>query len=174
MKERVERMVAKLKKQSYVAAWNVLALTRILVGFVFFWAFLDKTFGLGFATQSGHAWINGSSPTTGFLKGVEGPFSDFFTSLAGNAFIDGLFMFGLFGLGVALILGIGVRIAAVAGTLLLAMLWAASLPLATNPLIDDHVINASILWLVALAPRRFSLANIWTSLAFVKKRRWLW
>ena len=30
-----------------------LASLRILTGFVFLWAFLDKTFGLGYATASG-------------------------------------------------------------------------------------------------------------------------
>ena len=29
----------------------------------FLWAFLDKAFGLGYATPSGNAWINGGSPT---------------------------------------------------------------------------------------------------------------
>ena len=40
---------------------------RVLLGFEFLWAFLDKTFGLGYATPSARAWINGGSPTKGFL-----------------------------------------------------------------------------------------------------------
>ncbi|MFJ9669116.1 hypothetical protein ACIRPP_31690, partial [Streptomyces sp. NPDC101219] len=31
----------------------VLASVRVLMGFVFLWAFLDKTFGFGYATASG-------------------------------------------------------------------------------------------------------------------------
>src|SRR6266511_711287 len=47
-----------------------LAVFRVAVGFVFLWAFLDKTFGLGYATPSAKAWINGGSPTKGFLSGL--------------------------------------------------------------------------------------------------------
>src|SRR5690606_6862690 len=46
----------------------VLAAARIAIGWVFLWAFLDKTFGLGFATAREDAWINGGSPTFGFLN----------------------------------------------------------------------------------------------------------
>ena len=57
---------------------------RILMGFIFLWAFLDKTFGLGVATPADKAWIAGGSPTTGFLSNaVQGPFATFFNSLAG-------------------------------------------------------------------------------------------
>ncbi|MDV9177050.1 hypothetical protein R6V09_43855, partial [Streptomyces sp. W16] len=34
---------------------------RLLTGFVFLWAFLDKTFGFGYATASGKGWIDGGS-----------------------------------------------------------------------------------------------------------------
>ena len=56
--------------------WGLL---RIAMGWIFLWAFLDKCFGLGFATGrdpetgaidfgSADAWINGGSPTEGFLS----------------------------------------------------------------------------------------------------------
>ena len=45
-----------------LAARRVLAVLRIMFGFYFLWAFLDKTFGLGFATPAAKAWINGGSP----------------------------------------------------------------------------------------------------------------
>ncbi len=92
----------------------LMGITRIALGFVFLWAFLDKTFGLGFATASEDAWINGGSPTFGYLNfATEGKaFHDFFAGLAGTA-ADWLFMLGLLGIGLALILGIGTRIAAV-------------------------------------------------------------
>ena len=72
----------------------VAAALRLSLGWVFFWAFLDKTFGLGFATPPERAWIEGGSPTTGFLKGVEGTFADFFNGMAGQAWADWLFMIG--------------------------------------------------------------------------------
>lgn len=52
-----------------------LAALRITTGFVFLRAFFDKLFGLGYATKSANAWINGGSPTEGFLSRVAvGPF----------------------------------------------------------------------------------------------------
>ncbi|MFB9722467.1 hypothetical protein ACFFRU_27415, partial [Planobispora longispora] len=62
-------------------AW---AITRISIGWVFLWAFLDKTFGWGVATPAERAWIGGGSPTTGFLKGTgENALGGFFSGLAG-------------------------------------------------------------------------------------------
>lgn len=81
------------------------ALARISLGFVFLWAFLDKTFGLGHGTTDKAAWINGGSPTNGFLsKGTSGPLADFYQSFAGATWADWLFMLGLAGIGTALIL----------------------------------------------------------------------
>ncbi|GAA3367536.1 hypothetical protein GCM10017744_080050 [Streptomyces antimycoticus] len=59
---------------------------RFLTGFVFLWAFLDKTFGFGYATGSGEGWIDGGSPTKGFLSGVAaGPMESTFHDWAGAA-----------------------------------------------------------------------------------------
>ena len=58
------------------------------------------------------AWINGASPTEGFLKfGADGPFQGFYNSIAGAALVDWLFMLGLLGIGLALTLGIATRLA---------------------------------------------------------------
>ena len=92
--------LAELGHKSRVAP-VVWAVTRLGLGFIFLWAFVDKLFGLGFATPTERAWVNGGSPTTGFLSGVEGPFADFFTPMAGQAWADWLFMAGLAGIGVA-------------------------------------------------------------------------
>ncbi len=94
-----------------------LAVFRVAVGFVFLWAFLDKTFGLGYATPSAKAWINGGSPTKGFLSGVAaGPLESTFHSWAGAPWADWLFMAGLLGIGLALTLGVALRIAAASGS----------------------------------------------------------
>lgn len=66
-------------------AW---ATARIALGFVFAWAFVDKLFGLGYATPSERAWLNGGSPTTGYLGGVEGTFAGLFNAIAGQGWAD--------------------------------------------------------------------------------------
>ena len=141
-------------------ARRVLAVLRIAFGLTFLWAFFDKLLALGFHTGYGQdgtldrfgdaAWVNGGSPTEGFLKfGADGPFEGFYHSLAGTAFADWAFMLGLLGIGTALTLGIGVRFAAYAGALLYVMMWTVVLPPENNPVLDDHILGA--ITLVALA-----------------------
>ncbi len=117
-----------------------LGILRILFGFVFLWAFFDKLFGLGFATARDKAWILGNSPTTGFLFNANGVFGVFFKSLAGQVFVDWLFMLGLLLIGTALVLGIAMKITAYSGSTLMFLMWLAELPLQNNPLIDEHII----------------------------------
>lgn len=168
------------------SAAKALAVLRIAIGFVFLWAFLDKMFGLHYATPSAKAWINGGSPTDGFLSGVAvGPLQSTFHSMAGTWWADGLFMLGLLGVGVALMAGIVVRIGAVSGVLLVAGMWLATYPLAqfdatgaatrsTNPFIDDHVLEALILIVVALAcaGTTWGLGRMWVRIPFVNRHRW--
>ena len=100
---------------------------------MFVWAFLDKTFGPGYETLSKAAWINGGSPTGGFLSHApKGPFARFYNNIAGAAWADWLFMAALAGIGIALTLGITMRIAAAVGATLLvmtALFFAAHLPI---------------------------------------------
>ncbi|MFF4189952.1 hypothetical protein [Nonomuraea sp. NPDC001831] len=150
----------------------VWAVARIAIGWIFLWAFLDKTFGWGFATPAGKAWIAGGSPTTGFLKGTgENALGGLFSSLAGQVWVDWLFMAGLAGVGLALVLGVGTRIAAVAGTLMLTLMWAAELPLATNPFLDEHIVYAIVLIGLAMtgAGATLGLGN----LPIVRRNAWL-
>ena len=160
-------------------AAKVLAVLRITTGFIFLWAFLDKTFGLGYATPAERAWVNGGSPTKGFLSGVEvGPFQGFFHSIAGQTWADWLFMLGMLGVGLALILGIGLRAAAGAGTAIMAMMWLAEWPLASgssNPIVDYHVVYAlaAIIFALTYAGQTWGLGKIWAKLPIVQKNRWL-
>jgi thiosulfate dehydrogenase [quinone] large subunit len=168
-------------------AAKFLAVFRVVLGFEFLWAFLDKTFGLGYATPSARAWINGGSPTKGFLSNVAvGPFESTFHSWAGAAWADWTFMVGLLAIGIALILGIGLRIAAVSGTLMMLGMWAAEWPLAkytsagepsmsTNPIVDYHIIYALALIALALtyAGHTWGLGKLWAKLPFVHRNRWL-
>ncbi|MEO5609273.1 MAG: hypothetical protein ABIQ92_06405, partial [Ornithinibacter sp.] len=97
----------------------VLGALRLSLGWVFLWAFVDKLFGLGHETPSKGAWVNGGSPTKGFLgNATSGPLADFYQSFAGAAWADWLFMAGLAAIGVALMAGVAMRFAAAAGALL--------------------------------------------------------
>ncbi|MER6283147.1 hypothetical protein [Streptomyces sviceus] len=165
----------------------VFAGLRLLTGFVFLWAFLDKTFGLGYATQSGKGWIDGGSPTKGFLSGVAaGPMESTFHSWAGDTWADWLFMLGLLGIGVALIAGAALRLAAVAGTVMMALMWAAEWPpaqhlsdgspsMSTNPFADYHLIYAVVLIALAAvgAGAVWGLGKAWARLPFVSRHPWL-
>jgi thiosulfate dehydrogenase [quinone] large subunit len=159
---------------------------RLAIGFEFLWAFLDKTFGLGYSTAGAHAWINGGSPTTGFLAGVNvGPFQGIFNGIASAPVVDWLFMLGLLGVGVALILGVALRPAAIAGIAMLLMMYAATWPFATlgggqptgstNPIVDDHIV--STLGLVVIASLAAwsvgPLSRIWSRLPVVRSHGWL-
>ncbi|MBP2706725.1 hypothetical protein JOL79_23240 [Microbispora sp. RL4-1S] len=150
----------------------VWAAARIAIGWVFLWAFLDKLFGWGFATPAAKAWINGGSPTTGFLKGTtDHTFGGLFNALAGQAWVDWLFMTGLAGIGAALVLGVGMRLAATTGGLLLLMMWAAELPLTTNPFMDEHIVYAIVLAGLTLvgAGNTLGLARWWASTPLVRR-----
>ena len=152
-----------------------IALLRLSIGFVFLWAFLDKLFGLGYATPGARAWINGGSPTKGFLSNVDiGPFQSAYNSIAGTWWADTLFMLGLLGVGLAVMLGVFMNISAVAGSLMMLLMWAAEWPFAqftssgeasgsTNPFMDYHLIYALVLIVLAVlgAGRYFGIAPWW-------------
>lgn len=128
---------------------------RLLMGFIFLWAFLDKTFGLGIATESSKAWIAGGSPTTGFLaNAVQGPFATFFNSLAGVVLVDRLFMLGLLFVGVTLILNRYVKWGAVAGIFMMLLMYASLLFPENNPFVDDHLVYAVLLGYIAINSKR--------------------
>jgi len=158
-----------------VAAGYVLAALRIVIGWVFLWAFLDKLFGLGHATPSAKSWINGGSPTKGFLSSSTGPFASMYHNMAGDTWVNWLFMLGLAGIGTALILGIGMRIAAVAGTVMYLMMFAVVLPPETNPVVDDHIIGALAIIVLTLtsAGDTLGLGRWWKNLPTVQHNPWL-
>lgn len=131
---------------------TLLALLRMALGGVFLWAFLDKTFGLGFSTKPAEAWIAGASPTAGYLRfAVEGPLAGVFQAMAGNPLVDWLFMLAMGLGGLALILGIAVRPAALATGVTMGLIYLSAFPPAHNPLLDEHVVYILALGLVAWA-----------------------
>lgn len=136
---------------------KILAFARILIGWTFMWPFLDKLFGLGFGTPAERAWVNGGTPAQGFMKNATGPFGGFFQNITGT-WADWLFMLGLFGIGLAMLLGAGLKIAAWSGTLLMFLMYLAEFPHgqpadfhATNPITDSHWHEAALLLISAYA-----------------------
>lgn len=151
-------------------------LARVGLGWIFLWAFLDKLFGLGFATEKGSAWLDGVSPTAGFLEyATHGPFVEIFQAMAGSPIVDWLFMMGLLGLGLALILGIGLRVAAFSGGLMMFMMWLSMLPPENNPFVDEHLIYILLMFGLALqeAGDVWGLGKWWKKTALVRKWKWL-
>jgi len=149
-----------------------LAAVRLSLGWVFVWAFLDKMFGLGHETPSAGAWVNGGSPTAGFLgKATAGPFATAYQSIAGDTWVNIAFMFALAAIGVALMLGIAMRLAAAGGALLLVMMWTAVLPPDNNPFMDSHLVYALVLVVLALtgAGRTLGLGRRWERISLVNR-----
>jgi len=160
-------------------AWTVL---RLLLGWAFVWAFLDKMFGLGFATcratsaqgaklasidyVCSASMIKGGSPTFGFLTYATpashlGGLFDWMPSSGPDTIgvADVLFMAVLLLGGVALMLGIGTRIAAIgAAVLMLFMFLASEVWPANNPVNSSHVIEmVAYLGIASVGPGAFSL-----------------
>jgi thiosulfate dehydrogenase (quinone) large subunit len=166
---------------------RVLAVLRIMMGLTFLWAFLDKTFGLGYATASGQAWVNGGSPTKGFLGHVEvGPLQSTLQGWAGSGWANWGFMLALLGIGLALLFGVGMRVAAASATILLGAMWIAEWPPArhtsagvatssTNPLIDYHLVYIVVVIALALyaAGNTWGLGRQWAKLNLVNRNHWL-
>ena len=133
-----------------------LAVLRLATGFIFLWAFVDKAFGLGFSTPAERAWLNGGAPSQGFLNSdaVVGPLKPFFDAIASPT-SDVLFMVAMLAIGAAVMLGIGLRVSAVVGTVLMLAMYLAEWPFganaaSNNPLVDYHIIYALALIVVAV------------------------
>ncbi|MFF9000477.1 hypothetical protein ACF1GW_13865 [Streptomyces achromogenes] len=181
------RSAVSARSGTHTAPAYALASLRVLTGFVFLWAFLDKTFGLGYATASGKGWTDGGSPTKGFLSSVAaGPMESTFHSWAGDTWADWLFMLGLLGIGLAVMAGVALRPAALAGTAMMALMWLAEWPpakhlsngepsMSTNPFTDYHVIYALALIAVATAGAgtTWGLGRQWARLPVVHAHTWL-
>lgn len=152
----------------------VWAAARLVLGSIFLWAFFDKLLGLGYSTPAARAWVNGGSPTMGFLSNTKGWFAPFFQGIAGNPVTDVLFMAALLGIGAALVLGIGMRVAAASGAALMIMMYLAATPGVagtTNPIVDNHLVFALVLVGLAMsnAGSVLGFGGAWSSLEVVKK-----
>ena len=160
-----------------------LAGLRIVTGLVFLWAFLDKLFGLGYSTPRDGAWLRGGSPTEGFLGSIDaGPLASTFRAMAGDWWVDWLFMLGLLAVGVVITLGTAMRVGAVIGALLVGLMWlaewhparytsAGELTRSTNPLVDYHVVYVLVFAALAVtaAGDRWGFGRAWKRLPLVRR-----
>jgi thiosulfate dehydrogenase [quinone] large subunit len=165
------------------AAGLVLGVLRIVVGWTFLWAFVDKLFALGYATGrdpdtgavdrfGDAAWIHGGSPTYGFLAfAADGPFEDFYHNIAGDTWADWLFMAGLLGIGVSLTLGVFMRLGTISGVVMYLLMWSVVLPPENNPITDDHTIGALVVAVLGLyaAGRYLGLGRWWERRSLVRR-----
>jgi thiosulfate dehydrogenase (quinone) large subunit len=119
------------------------------------------------------AWINGGSPTYGFLTfGAHGPLANFYNSIASSVLVEWLFMLGLFFAGFTLTFGIMIRLGGLSGSLLMLLMYSALLPPENHPFIDEHIIYAFFMlgFVFVHTCRHLGLGRWWTSLGFVKNR----
>lgn len=167
-----------MAKHSMNASPYAWALLRISLGYIFLWAFFDKLLGLKFATcaDSGvgcdKAWLQGGSPTEGFLShATSGPFADFYQNLAGQAWVDWLFMLGLLVIGLGLLLGTWVRFATLSGVILLLLMWSSLLWPANTPGVDEHIIYMLALFGIALTDEHqvWGLRGWWLKTSLAKR-----
>ena len=171
--------------------WGVL---RLLMGWTFLWAFLDKMFGLGFSTgrdvetmvitfNGPDAWINGGSPTAGVLGfALKGPFKGFYQSVTGYtmgaagptsaAWVDWVFMASMLLIGLALLFGVGVKLASIGGAIWMVIFFTATAIWPEhNPFVDEHVIEFVVLigLYLASAGRYLGFGRWWESTDLVQK-----
>ncbi len=151
---------------------TTLGILRIFMGLIFLWAFFDKLLGLGFATTAEKAWIAGGSPIFGFLSfGVHGPLANFYHSIASSSLVAWLFMLGLLFIGITLTFGIAVRLGALAGVCMMALMYSALIPPENHPFIDEHLIYMLVMFLLMFSEsgKYFGLSNQWAQTKLVQK-----
>ena len=151
----------------------IFGILRVLLGAMLFWAFLDKMFGLGYATPAGSGFIDGGSPTKGFLIGASnGTFGWLFEPMVDiSGILDVVILLAMFALGVGLILGIGKKLCCIGGMAMFFVFYLAMFPLSNNPILDEHVIYIVVLLGVLLTKSCESIGfgRRWKETALVKR-----
>jgi thiosulfate dehydrogenase (quinone) large subunit len=139
----------------------ILLKLRLVMSFIFLWAFFDKLFGLGFSTAANKAWIRGGSPTSGFLAhGTQGPLAGLFQTLAGSVTVDWLFMLGLLFIGLTFLFNRFIMWGGIAGIVMMLLMYLATFPPENNPLIDEHIVYALVLAFFAVRVRRVAISTV--------------
>ena len=166
------------------AAYSV-ALLRLSLGLVYLWGFISQAFGISytnsgtdptgkttygwhFSYNANKGWITSGfshSPTGQYVTNTHGPLA-FIPKNLPTGLDDLGWMLAIGGLGIALTLGILMNIAGVGGFLLNILLWFATFPPTSNPIIDGtHTIYALVLLVLMFlhAGNRLGLGRWWTA-----------
>ena len=191
----IEAPAMELETRQSRGLGNVLGVARIVIGFEFLWAFLDKAFALGFGTgrlengaidlfAKGGAWFNGGSPTAGVVGfGLKGPLAHFYQTVTGyqmtaagphvSGWVDVIYMASMLFIGLGLMTGVLTRMAAIGGIAWMVFFYTGTAIWPTyNPVVDEHVL--AIVLLVAIiaanAGRYLGLGRRWQRLDVVTRR----
>lgn len=164
---------------------TVASLLRIGLGLLYLWAFISQGFGVTYANtepatagapatygwhfdvDASKGWISSGfkhSPTEAYVAKAHGPTAPIVQNLP-TGVDDFGWIFAIGGLGIALTLGIFMRIAGWGGFALNLMIWFAGFPPSSNPIIDgEHMAFAfGILLLMFLhAGNHWGLGRWWT------------
>lgn len=172
------------RREISVGAGVTLGVLRMFMGFTFLWAFLDKAFALGFSTGRNvdtgainffgpDAWIKGGSPTDGVLLfALKGPFKGLYDGLAGQTWVEWVYMLSMLLIGTALIFGVATRLAAIGGIIWLTIFYTATAIWPEhNPFLDEHVIYAVLLVALVLlgAGSYLGLGDRWNRTRLVQR-----
>jgi thiosulfate dehydrogenase [quinone] large subunit len=113
---------------------------------------------------------------------MKGPFVDFYQTITGfqmteagptsAAWVDWVYMLSMLAIGLALILGIGVKLASIGGIIWMAIFYTATAIWPEhNPFVDDHVVSALVLGALffANAGIYLGLGKVWQRTELVRR-----
>src|SRR3989344_6969581 len=151
------------KKSQKEADYIVLALLRVALGWLFFYAGITKILEPGWSAK-------------GFLLSQsQGLFKSMFVAMAGSAVVDWLVMLGFTLIGAALILGVLTRFASFWGIVIMVLFYMPTFP-PEHGFVDEHIIYAIVLayFIAVKAGKYFGIDKyIEHSDIFWKHQKWL-
>jgi len=118
------------------------------------------------------AWVKGGSSTDGvLLYALKGPVKGLYDGLAGQTWVEWVYMLSMLLIGLALILGIGTRLAAIGGIIWMTIFYTATAIWPEhNPFVVEHVVNVVLLTALALlgAGSYLGLGDWWNRTRLVR------
>lgn len=133
---RTETLFDRMSRATHAGMFGIAFVAlRVVLGLQFFLSGFDKL----------SDWS-----ASAYLVKASGPFASWFQAMAGNPLVDALNAWGMLLIGVALLLGLFVRPAALAGALLMLLFYFASFAENTaHGYIDMHIVYLLVLLLFA-------------------------